>query len=191
MSNIYRETGIWKLETAKKRHKCDFILAGAIGMCFKPERVADVGCGSGMYCKIFRDGFGWNTVHGFEGTPDIKSLNIYDEIFEFDLTNRMDRFENYYDLVISLEVGEHIPAEFESIFIDNIDYISSKDLVLSWAIPGQKSASGHVNTRSNDYVIDKFVNKGFCFDKKKTKFFRSRYYYKWFRNTVMVFRKGG
>ena len=41
-----------------------------------------------------------------------------------------------YDWVISLEVAEHIPAESEAIYLDNIVRHAREGVVLSWAVPG-------------------------------------------------------
>lgn len=191
MSGVDKSTGIWTLKIAKKRHICDFILAGAIGMQFKPERVADIGCGSGLYCRLFRDGFKWEVVDGYDGTSDIMSLGVYDNIIEADLTKKVDVKEKY-DLVICLEVGEHIPPEYEEVLMDNLSSFSSKYLVISWALPGQKSASGHVNCKTNEYVIERFNEKGFKFNKKVSNFLRENSYFGFFKETLMVFvRRGG
>jgi hypothetical protein len=67
------------------------------------------------------------------------------------------------DLVISIEVGEHIPKEFEQVFIDNICSHTNSKLILSWAIVGQ-GGDGHVNCQNNDYIIAKLKEKGFEHD---------------------------
>lgn len=41
------------------------------------------------------------------------------------------------DWVVSFEVGEHIDKAFEDIFIDNLVSLSTKGVVLSWAVEGQ------------------------------------------------------
>jgi hypothetical protein len=50
-------------------------------------------------------------------------------------------------------VAEHIPPEYESIFIENLISCNRKGIILSWAIPGQ-GGHGHFNEKPNDYVID-------------------------------------
>ena len=42
-----------------------------------------------------------------------------------------------YDWVLSLEVLEHIPSDFETTVLDNIDRAAGHGVVLSWAVPGQ------------------------------------------------------
>ena len=184
MSGINEETGIWSLEVAKKRHRCDLLLAARIGMLYLPNKAADLGCGSGKYCSIFQ-AYEWPVVHGYEGTPDIASLGVYEDIFIVDLTKR--RWVDIdYDFVLCLEVGEHIPEKYEQVFIDNVCEFAKKDLVLSWAIPGQ-GGKGHFNERSNEYVISEFVKRGFKFDEKKSRGLRKYISLKWFKNTIMVF----
>lgn len=184
MSNVDPETGIWSIEIAKRRHVCDYTLAGAIGTLYTPDYVADVGCGSGMYCRVF-SAYGWS-VDGYEGTPNVMSLGIYDNIVEVDLTQQFD-CGKVYDLVVCLEVGEHIPKKYEGVFLDNVCRFASDKIVLSWAVPGQYSASGHVNNRSNSYVIRSMESRGFRLSKKATKFLRYYSSKKYFRNTVMAF----
>ncbi|MCL4138881.1 UNVERIFIED_CONTAM: hypothetical protein GTU68_020771, partial [Idotea baltica] len=93
-----------------------------------------------------------------------------------------------FDWVLSLEVGEHIPAQFEDIFLENLNKHADKGIILSWAVPGQYGL-GHVNPRSNDYIISKMEEKGLIHDPESQKFLRSNIGLKYFQNTLMVFRK--
>jgi len=68
---IDKETGIWSLDVAKKRHRYDASLIECIGDIYKhTASVADVGCGKGDYCKYLKE-HGIPIVHGYEGTIDI------------------------------------------------------------------------------------------------------------------------
>ena len=44
-----------------------------------------------------------------------------------------------YDWIISLEVAEHIPREYENIYLDNIVRHAKEGVILSWARPGKLS----------------------------------------------------
>ena len=188
---IDKETGIWTLEveTIKKRHRFDHILVGAIGSMYRnniPKEAADLGCGPGWYCRALT-GFGWPVVWGYEGTPKIKSLGVYPDIIEMDLSKTQ---KNYiiYDVVICLEVGEHIRVKHEQTFIDNVVKFTGKDLILSWAIPGQ-NGTGHFNLRDNEYVEEQFEKRGLEYDPTKSEWLREKCFYDWFKNTLMVFRR--
>ena len=176
--------GIWSIGTAMKRHRTDFFLAAAIAKMYKPKLVADVGCGLGCYCRIFKS-YDWE-VHGYEGTQNIKDLGIYDDIITVDLT-KVRYVAMPYDLGICLEVGEHIPKEYEQVAIDNICRYTTNNLVLSWAVPGQGGA-GHYNEQTNEYIIKEVVKRGFKFDKGKSKVLRAASTFKWFKKTIMVFK---
>jgi 2-polyprenyl-3-methyl-5-hydroxy-6-metoxy-1,4-benzoquinol methylase len=147
----------------------------------------DIGCGSGMYCRFFSS-LGWEIV-GLEGTPNITLLGIYDDILEVDLTKPIESKISKFDFTLCLEVGEHIPKKHEQQFIDNICYMAGKDLVLSWAIPGQYSASGHVNCQLNEYILEQFDERGFDYRASLTIILRESAEFSWFKDTVMCFRR--
>jgi len=182
--SIDPNTGIWSLDVAKKRHRFDRALAIQISKMYSPKLAADVGCGNGSYCRIFKS-LGWPVVHGYEGTPNIKELKIYDDIMVLDLTLRR-WVEIVYDFVLCLEVGEHVPKMHEQTFIDNICEFTKKDLVLSWAIPGQ-GGGGHFNEQPNEYVIEEFGKRELKFDLRQSEILRENASLRWFRNTIMVF----
>jgi len=184
--SVDQETGIWNLGTAKKRHRFDAPLAAKIAELFSPVLAADLGCGIGEYCKAFKE-HGWPAVHGYEGTPEIAEIAVYDNIQVLDLTKRRWVGINY-DMVVCLEVGEHIPPKHEQTFIENVLEFTHKDLVLSWAIPGQGGA-GHFNERSNEYVIGKFTKNGLIYEDLLSQGLRNSATLSWFKNTILVFRK--
>mmetsp|Transcript_8249 Transcript_8249/g.23180 ORF Transcript_8249/g.23180 Transcript_8249/m.23180 type:complete len:247 (-) Transcript_8249:154-894(-) len=69
------------------------------------------------------------------------------------------------DLVMSFEVGEHIPKAREAAFLDNLRSASAQALVLSWAKPGQ-GGTGHVNEQPQEYIIGQMTSRGFRFDEE-------------------------
>lgn len=186
MKYIDETSGIWDIAVTKKRAVHDPVLVARISMLYQPKLVADLGCADGWYCKMLK-AFGWPAPHGYEGTPGVSELGIYDDIMTVDLSKR--RYAGIdYDFVLCLEVGEHIPEGKEQIFIDNVCTYAQKHLVLSWAIPGQKG-KGHFNEQPNSYVISEFMKRGFSFHKKKSHKLRKFTTRKWFRNTLMIFER--
>lgn len=188
MNNIDKKTGIWSLNIAKKRHKCDLNLVKAVIDLFDPTSILDVGCGSGLYCKAFKEN-GVPMVHGYEGTQNVTSLGVYDEIIEIDLTKPIGQINRFYDLVLCLEVGEHVPKEYEQIFINNLYSMTSQYLILSWADIKQYSASGHVNSRSQKYIINELINRGLEYLKEYSVELRKLVSFSWFKKNLMVFAK--
>jgi len=183
------ETGIWDISLAKKRHKTDIPLVKAMCENFSPSRAIDLGCGLGNYCKeLAKNGWGSFPIDGYEGTEGLEDYKVWLWVYRFDLTKPIQFLP--YDFVLCLEVGEHIPEKHEQTLLDNICGAASKDIVLSWAVPGQYSASGHVNCRPNSYVINELAKRGFVLDNDMTKKLREASSFKWFKNTLMVFYDG-
>lgn len=181
------KTGIWDLKTANSHggHKHDETLMLKILELYKPNRIADIGCGDGWYCSQFKKN-GYKLVHGFEGSWDMIKNGVFDEIFLMDLS-KMQLVQDKYDLVLCLEVGEHIPNEFEQTFIDNIASFCEKELILSWAIPNQ-NGRGHVNERSLEYVQSEMIKRNFKVDESKTQSLRSSTDLKWLKTNVTAYR---
>jgi hypothetical protein len=90
--------------------------------------------------------------------------------------------------VLCLEVGEHIPKQFEQIFLNNIDKYNAKGVVLSWALKGQ-GGFGHFNEQNNDYVKRAMAARGYKNDLAAEERLRAAASLSWFKNTIMVFRK--
>ena len=65
-----------------------------------------------------------------------------------------------YDWIISLEVAEHIPKEFESTYLDNIVRHAVEGIIISWAIPGQDGVQ-HINNQPFYYVAFALAKLGF------------------------------
>jgi SAM-dependent methyltransferase len=144
--------------------------------------VVDLGCGDGSYVLALR-GAGLN-VDGFDGNPTCS--DVTEGVCQnLDLSEE-HVFDHPYEWVLSLEVGEHIPAEFEKAFISNLHRNNISGIVVSWAVPGQ-GGRGHVNERSNSYVRSIFSDLGYLYDAPASDRLRAASSLKWFRNTIMVF----
>lgn len=180
------ETGFWNAETAHIHHVHSPELAQAISVFLKEKdkRVYDLGCGLGLYLKHLEEQ-GFTNLVGFEGDPP--KQRVFDNIWKRDLTKPIDE-HLVTGNVIMLEVGEHIPKQYEETLMDNVCMLCRGYLVLSWAIPGQPGF-GHVNCKTNEEVIEMFQQKGFRYDDWSSQWLRSfiKDNTPWFKNTLMVF----
>ena len=103
-----------------------------------------------------------------------------------DLSKEFDLHKKY-DVVISLEVAEHIPKQYESIYINNITSHCGKRLVFSWAQPG-KGGKGHVNEQDQDYALQVICKRGFNLNSDLSEKLRSSATIcHWFSKTSLVF----
>ena len=125
----------------------------------QPEVVIDVGCGVGTWLSVFKE-FGVDDVWGVDGDwVDRKMLQIPEERFLlFDLTKpfRMDR---QFDLVLSLEVAEHLHSECAETFVDSLTRLGPV-VIFSAAIPFQ-GGTHHVNEQWPDYWAKYFQERGY------------------------------
>ena len=184
------ETGYWNGETAHNHHIHSENLSQWIyDFCLKNKinYVTDFGCGLGEYLLKLSPILDY--AIGVEGS--IPKQAKFDNIYQLDLTTDLRRGDILTsDLVISLEVGEHIPAEFMGVYLDNITHHCEKYLITSWAVRGQ-AGFGHVNCLDNHEIMPEFEKRGFELMEAETKEVRAVIEDKahWFINTLFVFKK--
>ena len=171
------ERGIWTKEQEYLTHQFDQRLANVIINLFEVNTVADIGCGNGAYTAYLNE-HGLK-CKGYDGSPFTPQSC---EIRDFSRVQDIGKF----DLVLCLEVGEHIPVYYQDVFINNVCNATYKYIILSWAIPGQ-GGDGHVNCQDNYYVIGEVQRRGFQLDSHLTNLLRLEASLSWFKNTILVF----
>ena len=183
-------TGAWQNPT-NVGHCFDKSLAEAIAkFCERHElaTVFDIGCGDGSYVNYLNKtavlAIG---VDGNPHTPEIsKDEDGCNFCGVFDLTESLVHRMKRFGLILSLEVGEHIPVEHEGMFLRNVVKYANDWIILSWAIPGQ-NGDGHVNCRSNQYIIEQMLELKYAFVPQETAILREAAELPWFKDTLMVF----
>jgi SAM-dependent methyltransferase len=121
--------------------------------------VLDVGCGDGSWLRVFQK-LGVKDVLGIDGeyvTVDLLQIP-QDRFRAVDLAKPFD-VGRAFDLAISLEVAEHLPAESASTFVESL--ARQAPLVLfSAAIPKQ-GGNHHLNEQWPDYWVKLFLGHGY------------------------------
>lgn len=184
--------GCWHTGTLSG-HCFDPTLAQSIVKVLKHTDVrdiADFGCGPGWYTWFLRR-CGYD-VNGYDGNPNVETMSakMFNDGFycqQADLTEELET-DTPFDMVLCLEVGEHIPAEYEDTLIGNIVRNAGRYVLLSWAVPSQKG-DGHVNSHTNKYVIEKMRAHGFTFNSIVSSYLRANASLWWFRETLMFFQR--
>lgn len=150
-----------------RRHLfCIFSLFGT------PATMLDVGCGLGeevMTARVMQiDAWGVDQLVDDE----------YNEewFFHHDLRHPFSLAEyghpSIVNLVLSMEVAEHIPEEYEDVYVDTLANHLSRDegsiLVFTCAHPGQ-SGTEHVNVKPATHWRDKFYKRGLNYREERTR----------------------
>ena len=124
-----------------------------------PKSVIDVGCGTGSWLAEFANN-GIVDLCGVDGDFfPADMLEIPREQFvAFDLI-RPYTCNRRFDLVVSLEVAEHLPADCAEQFVDSLVQLGPT-VLFSAAIPGQ-GGTRHVNEQWQDYWADLFGERDY------------------------------
>lgn len=124
----------------------------------RPGSVVDVGCGAGAWLKTWKES-GVTKILGIDGYSGPSNLLIDPGCFMKANLEEPFSVQEKFDLVMSLEVAEHIRADHARTFISSL--CSMGDLILfSAAIPGQGGVH-HVNEQYPPYWIKIFKQNGF------------------------------
>jgi SAM-dependent methyltransferase len=127
----------------------------------KPSSVLDIGCGIGTWLKVFEEN-GITDYLGVDGAHvNRKLLKVPDSKFiEADLTSDWD-VARRFDLVLCLEVAEHLPESKADQLVDSITKYADV-IIFSAAMPGQ-GGQNHLNEQLPEYWQEKFARRGFYF----------------------------
>jgi cyclopropane fatty-acyl-phospholipid synthase-like methyltransferase len=181
------QNGYWQGLESSDHHVYDSTLGEGLTEFFQNENVTslvDFGCGMGKYVQKFRESN--INAFGFDGNPNTPELtNNLCNILDLSVAKK---FDEPFDWVMSLEVGEHLPAHFEDIFINNLHNNNKHGIILSWAVKGQ-GGLGHYNEQNNDYIKSKISSLGYVNDIEIENKLRDVSTLWWFKNSIMVFRK--
>ena len=155
--------------------------------------VLELGAGLGCYTYYFQDSGKVLSIDGYEGAANVEEMSE-GFIKQADLTKIQDfgspAQQLLYDWVVCMEVAEHIPPEHEHTFLINLVSHAKRGILLSWGTPHQHG-HGHVNLKSNAYVIDMMQNFGFHYDENTSLYLRGEAEFGWFKGSTMIFRKKG
>ncbi|MHC5004579.1 MAG: class I SAM-dependent methyltransferase [Planctomycetota bacterium] len=127
-----------------------------------PGSVIDVGCGPGLWLAAFRE-LGVEDVLGVDGAHVGRDvLAIPPECFRAHDLREPLRLDRRFDLVLCLEVAEHLPGEAADTLVDSLAALGDT-IVFSAAIPHQ-GGEQHVNEQWPDYWHERFVRRGYRAD---------------------------
>ena len=153
-----------------------------------PKSVVDVGCGLGTFIHIFKDS-GVNNVLGIDGSWCNKELLFKhvskEEFLEKDL-EQLIRINKKFDLVVCLEVAEHLSEKRADSFVE--DLILLGDVILFSAAIPKMGGINHINEQWPDYWVKKFESNGYvAHDILKPFFWNNERIWWWYRQNMLFF----
>jgi SAM-dependent methyltransferase len=129
-----------------------------------PQSVVDVGCGAGEWLSIFRSA-GIKDILGIDGqwVPQEQLHIPATNFLSHDLGRIPLNIKRCFDLAVSMEVGEHLPASDAKRYVSEL--VGLAPIVLfSAAVPFQGGVQ-HVNEQWPQYWVQLFHDhQYFCID---------------------------
>ena len=185
--SLINKNGFCEGKEVSSQHVYDKTLSYTLVTFFKSEKaqtICDFGCGMGSYVQYFIE----NNINaiGYDGNPNTPELTN-NTCHVLDLSEPI-KLNTPFSWVMSLEVGEHLPKKFEDIFINNLHNNNKNGIILSWGTKCQ-GVKGDYNEQNNDYIKSKICKLGYINDIESENQLRKHPKYRWFKNTLMVFRK--
>ena len=160
-------------------------LAQWIATELTPATVLDIGCGPGTYVRALRaqdiEATGIDTDERVLGQEHLQQQSLFD-------------LDQQAELVLCLEVAEHIPGENNDAIAESIaaSLLTGGTLIWSAAHPGQGGV-GHVNCQTKQYWEDLITAAGLQRDTTMEEcllsYIKNGYHMGWFLQNAMVFRR--
>jgi GT2 family glycosyltransferase/SAM-dependent methyltransferase len=148
--------------------------------------VLDVGCGTGHFLRAFREA-GVSDISGIDGdhVPRDQLVIEPDHFVTCDLSQGFD-LKRRYDLVVSLEVAEHLPPGSAESFVASLVRHGSV-VVFSAAIPFQ-GGTAHLNEQWPRYWAELFARHGYlAYDALRPAIWRDGQVAWWHRQNALLF----
>lgn len=153
-----------------------------------PNSVVDVGCGIGTFVHCFKEE-GVLDVLGIDGPwADKKLLEKHlnkEEFLEKDLEKEFS-LPRKFELVVSLEVAEHLAEKSADIFVKNL--VSLGDVILFSAAVPLQGGQNHINEQWLDYWEDKFnKHEYYMHDIMRPIFWDNPNVFWWYKQNMVLF----
>ncbi len=158
----------------------------AVWRFYRPTSVVDVGCGVGPWLRAVGD-LGIDDYAGIDGdhVPVDQLWIPADRFVSHDLTTPLD-LGRRFDLAVSVEVAEHLPATAAPSFVRTLTALAPV-VLFSAAIPNQ-GGDGHLNEQWPDYWATLFSAHGYlAYDCLRPILWRDDTVAWWYRQNVLMF----
>lgn len=152
---------------------------------FQPKSVVDMGCAHGAFLHVFAEN-GIQDILGIDGDwVNKEQLMIKPSQFEtHDLENKIS-LNRKFDLVVCLEVAEHLTESASDILVSNL--IALGDIIIFSAAIKNQTGQNHINEQPFSYWMKKFNQKGFLFyDAFRQQFWNNSTIAWWYKQNMFL-----
>lgn len=155
-ATIYRDSFYKDGGFGKTEHSAAVISSWA-AQHLEPRSLLDLGSGAGHYLRAFK-AHGVDSLGLEASEAGITASGDQVLALAFDL-RRPVRLSRRFDLVMCVEVAEHIPARFSRRLVESICSNADRFVLFTAAPPGTPG-SDHINCQPGDYWIGLFSEQG-------------------------------
>jgi len=177
-----------KLEDRIESLESAEIIVPIVLKLLNPKSVVDVGCCTGEWLHVFQR-HGVSDILGIDGEwINEKKLRIPKEcFFVANLENNL-QIQRRFDLVVALEVGEHLSKTSAETFINSLTSLGPA-ILFSAAIPFQ-GGTHHKNEQWPEYWADLFRKKDYAVvDCIRKKIWNNENVSFWYSQNMLLFVK--
>jgi SAM-dependent methyltransferase len=165
---IYDQEYFWRRRAARYQAP-QHILAGLYWRMWHPERVFDAGCGVGYYldgfralgCQIAGCDVGYPTARRYMAKATAKRCFAHDLALPLPVRRG-------YDLVLCLDVAEHMPAEAHPVLCETLRRLARGPLLFVGGLP-ENIGWGHVACKPREHWIAELEAAGLHWQPEETR----------------------
>jgi SAM-dependent methyltransferase len=153
---------------------------------YQPKSVLDVGCGLGGWLAAAEE-LGCQRLVGVDGAW-VDPQALISKRIEFSNANLEKDFNiaARFDLCISVEVAEHLPADCARAFVERL--CAASDVVLFSAAIRLQGGTYHQNEQWQSYWADMFQEAGYdCFDFFRPQLWTNQRVESWYRQNILLY----
>ena len=164
---------------------------GVVYSFYQPASVLDLGCGRGAWLAA-AGALGATIRYGLDG-PWIAPQDLLDPGITFrgvDFAQPLPALSRRFELAMSVEVAEHVPAQNADGFVDVL--CAASDVVLFGAAIPRQGGDLHVNEQPQSYWAGKFAVRGYeCHDVIRPALWHDEAVRWWYRQNTFLFVREG
>lgn len=139
-----------------------------------PRTCLDLGCGTGVYVEEFNNQ-GVKTI-GIEGNLAVKPIlkTLAERVIFHDLRAPLN-LKDRYELVMCIEVIEHIDEIYLEVLLHNLTNFTDKWLLITTGADSHGTNREHLNEQPFEYWLDKITARGFTYKEAETMALRKNF----------------